>query len=69
MHVNRLDVFSEFQAQLFVLVSDEDESYDQAARGISTGQLKPLRALHTQPINLVVYEAPLGDLRPGTNHL
>jgi hypothetical protein len=30
--------------------------YDQGSRPISTGKLKPLRALHTQPIKLVVYE-------------
>ncbi len=31
----------------------------QAARLISTGKLKSLQTLHTQPINLVVYEEPL----------
>ena len=50
-------------------VCGEDETYDQAARWISTGQLNPLQGLHIQPINLVVYEAPLGALRPGTTHL
>jgi hypothetical protein len=58
-----------FENQARCVACGEDESYDQAARWISTGQLNPLQGLHTQPINLVVFEAPLGDLRPGTTHL
>ena len=48
---------------------DGDETYDQASRRISTGQLKSLRIFHTQPINHVVYVEPLGALWPGTSHL
>jgi hypothetical protein len=32
----------------------------QASRPISTGQLHALLRFHTQPINLVVFEGPLG---------
>ena len=41
----------------------------QAARPISTRQLKRLRALHFGPINLVVYQGPLGTLWSGRSHL
>ena len=34
--------------------------YGQASRPISTGQLNTLLRLHTQPINVVVYNGPLG---------
>ena len=34
----------------------------QADRPISIPKLKPLRALHTGPINLVVYKVPDGDI-------
>jgi hypothetical protein len=37
----------------------------QAARPISTGKLHVLLRVHTRPINLVVFEGPLGALRPG----
>ena len=33
----------------------------QASRPISTGQLHALPRFHTQPINLVVFEGPLGN--------
>ena len=32
----------------------------QAERIISTGPLKPLRVLHTRPINIVIYDDPSG---------
>ncbi len=34
---------------------------EQTARSISTGQLSALLRLHTRPINLVVFEGPLGE--------
>ena len=37
----------------------EDKS-DQANRAIRTGKLNALRRLHTRPINVVVYDDPLG---------
>jgi hypothetical protein len=43
--------------------------YDQGSRPISTGKLKPLRALHTQPIKLVVYEWSSALLREGKSYL
>ena len=36
----------------------------QAARPFSTGQLHAFRRFHTRPINLVVFEGPLGASRP-----
>ena len=41
----------------------------QAARPISTGQLRVLLRFHTQPINLVVFKGSLGAFRPGTPSL
>ena len=38
--------------------------YGQASRPISTGQLNALLHLHTQPINVVVYNGPLGVVTP-----
>ena len=35
----------------------------QVARLISTGQLRILLRFHTQPINVVVFNEPLGDLK------
>ena len=35
--------------------------YGQAERAISTGQLNALLHLHTQPINVVVSDGPLGE--------
>ena len=40
------------------------EFYDQASRSISNGKLKASQPLHTHPINLIVYEGPLGDRSP-----
>src|SRR6185369_17570404 len=37
----------------------------QAARLISTGRLKPLRALHLPPIDVVISDEPLGGLSHG----
>ena len=45
------------------------KSYGQAARLISTSQLNTSLCFHIWPINLVVYQEPLGVLRPGTSHL
>ena len=39
--------------------------YGQASRPISTGQLSTLLYLHTRPINVVVYNGPLGDCSQG----
>ena len=36
--------------------------YGQASRSISTGKLNPLLDLHIPPINVVVYDEPLGEL-------
>src|SRR5262249_12723527 len=41
----------------------------QAARPISTGQLRRLLGFHTRPINVVVFDGSLGALRPGTPSL
>ena len=43
--------------------------YGQASRPISTGKLNPFLGLHLRPINLVVFEGPLGDLRHGRPYL
>ena len=39
--------------------------YGQVSRAISTGKLNALPRLHTQPINLVVYEGPLAPFGVG----
>ena len=39
--------------------------YGQASRPISTGKLNALLHLHTRPINVVVYNGPLGDCSRG----
>ena len=41
----------------------------QAARLISIGKLHNSRCVHIRPIDLVIFQEPLGDLRPGTTHL
>ena len=41
----------------------------QASRSISTGRLSALLRLHLQPIDLVVYQGPLGDIHPGRPNL
>ena len=35
--------------------------YGQAERPISTAKLKALLPVHTQPINVVVFDGPLGE--------
>ena len=40
-------------------------TYGQASRPISTGQLNALLRLHTQPINLVVFQGSLGAYAQG----
>ena len=43
--------------------------YGQASRLISIGKLNVSLRLHIRPIDLVIFQEPLGDLRPGTTHL
>ena len=57
---------SRFQPTLHAVVHKE---YGQAARLISTSQLKVSLPLHTWPINLVVFQEPLGALWLGKSHL
>ena len=45
------------------------KKYGQAARLISTSQLKASLPLHTWPINLVIFQESLGALWLGTSHL
>jgi hypothetical protein len=47
----------------------EDKYTDQASRLISTGRLKPSRALHLRPIDVVISNEPSGGLCPGIPHL
>ena len=44
---------------------NRENNGDQAARPISTGQLHALQRFHPRPINVVVYDGPLGGLRLG----
>ena len=46
-----------------------EEKYGQAARLISTSQLNASPRFHIWPINLVVYQEPLGALWLGRSHL
>ena len=46
---------------------DTENESNQADRTISTGKLHALLHFHTQPINLVVYEGPLGGSSPQGN--
>ena len=46
-------------------LAETKKNSGQAARPISTGKLHALLRVHTRPINLVVFEGPLGTLRPG----
>ena len=46
-----------------------EENYGQASRLISTSQLNASLRFHTWPINLVVYQEPLGALWLGRSHL
>ena len=46
-------------------VSKGKRKYGQAARPISTSQLHTLLRFYLWPINLVVYQGPLGILRSG----
>ena len=50
-------------------LTDDENNGDQAARPISTGQLHALQRFHTRPINVVVYDGPLGGLRLGIPYL
>src|SRR6185503_5322623 len=46
-----------------------ERNHGQASRLISTSQLNASRRFHIWPINLVVYQEPLGVLRLGRSHL
>ena len=46
-----------------------EKNNGQASRLISTSQLNASRRFHIWPINLVVYQEPLGVLRLGRSHL
>ena len=48
---------------------EEKRINGQAARLISIGKLHNSRCVHIRPIDLVIFQEPLGDLRPGTTHL
>ena len=50
-------------------VTEDKREYGQASRPISTGRLHALLRFHLRPINLVVYQGPLGVLRPGRSNL
>ena len=41
----------------------------QASRLISIGKLHALRRFYTRPIDLVIFQEPLGILRSGRSHL
>ena len=43
--------------------------YGQASRLISIGKLNVSPRLHTRPIDLVIFQEPLGALRLGRSHL
>ena len=64
LHVNILQT-----VVLILFHSNEEESYGQASRLISTSQLNASLRFHTWPINLVVYQEPSEALRPGRSHL
>ena len=44
-------------------------SYGQASRLISIGKLNASPRLHTRPIDLVIFQVPLGALRLERSHL
>ena len=48
---------------LYTAGSSHPKRSDQASRAISTGQLHPLLGFHLRPIDLVVYQGPLGTSR------
>src|SRR5689334_18795341 len=47
----------------------KEEKTGQASRVISTGRLKPLRALHLLPIDVVISDDPSGGISHGIPHL
>ena len=65
----KVEILSRLNTGKTAIASGSTSKYGQASRPISTGKLQPLLAFHIRPINLVVYEGPLGDLRPGIPHL
>ena len=56
-------IFSGFGAKLPSPRCTVKTFYGQASRSISTGKLNTLLCLHTRPINVVVSNGPLGNLR------
>ena len=55
-----------FQSTMHAVVH---KKYGQASRLISTSQLKLSLALHIWPIDLVIFQEPLGALWLGKSHL
>src|ERR1700719_3055829 len=47
----------------------QKRNYGQASRLISIGKLNVSPRLHTRPIDLVIFQEPLGALRLGRSHL
>jgi hypothetical protein len=60
---------SESEVEKSLTVTKGKREYGQAARPISTGRLHTLLRFHLRPINLVVYQGPLGILRSGRSNL
>ena len=58
-----------FSVVLLVCMFQQKEINDQASRQISIGKLHVSRRVHIRPINLVIFQVPLGGLCPGTSHL
>ena len=60
---------TDLEAEKSLTVTKGKREYGQAARPISTGRLHTLLRFHLRPINLVVYQGPLGILRSGRSNL
>ena len=60
---------TDLEAEKSLTVTKGKREYGQAARPISTGRLHTLLRFHLRPINLVVYQGPLGTLRSGRSCL
>ena len=52
-----------FSVVLLVCMFQQKEINDQASRQISIGKLHTSRRVHIRPINLVIFQVPLGILR------
>ena len=61
--------FSQLNTLQTVVLIVTKRIYGQAARVISTSKLNASLRFHTWPINLVVYQDPLGGLCLGRSHL